>query len=111
MLSVKKQLFVVESVKGKNVIITGASTGIGEQLAYHYARLGANVVITARREQRLKEVVILKAFSNNKCFSASMNHGMCFLSDFSSFFEVEMQAKVNEAPPRCAQDGPAHHQS
>ena len=47
---------IVESVKGKNVIITGASTGIGEQLAYHYARLGANVVITARREQRLKEV-------------------------------------------------------
>ena len=47
---------VVESVKGKNVIITGSSTGIGEQLAYHYARLGANVVITARREQRLKEV-------------------------------------------------------
>ena len=41
------------------MIITGASTGIGEQLAYHYARLGANVVIAARRKQRLKEVVIL----------------------------------------------------
>ena len=38
------------------MIITGASTGIGEELAYQYARLGANVVITARREQRLKEV-------------------------------------------------------
>ena len=47
---------IVESVKGKNVVITGASTGIGEQLAYQYARLGANIVITARREQRLKEV-------------------------------------------------------
>ena len=46
-----------ESIKGKNVVITGASTGIGEQLAYQYARLGANVVITARREQRLKEVL------------------------------------------------------
>ena len=48
-----------ESVKGKNVIITGASTGIGKQLAYHYARLGANIFITARREQRLKEVLKL----------------------------------------------------
>ena len=48
--------YIVESVTGKNVVITGASTGIGEQLAYQYARLGANVVITARREQRLKEV-------------------------------------------------------
>ena len=50
----------VESVKDKNVVITGASRGIGEQLAYHYEQLGANVVITASREQRLKEVAILK---------------------------------------------------
>lgn len=45
-----------DSVKGKRVFITGASTGIGEQLAYHYARLGADIVITARRENRLKQV-------------------------------------------------------
>ena len=38
------------------MVITGASTGIGEQLAYQCVRLGANSVITARREQRLKEV-------------------------------------------------------
>ena len=52
-----------ESIKGKNVVITGASTGIGEQLAYQYARLGANIVITARREQRLKEVLQFKICS------------------------------------------------
>lgn len=49
--------FNPDDVKGKRVLITGASTGIGEQLAYHYARLGANVMVTARRENRLKEVV------------------------------------------------------
>ncbi len=49
--------FDPETVRGKNVIITGASTGIGEQIAYHYARLGANIVITARREQRLQQVI------------------------------------------------------
>ena len=49
--------FVTESVRGKRVLVTGASTGIGEQLAYHYARLGARLVITARREHVLKEVV------------------------------------------------------
>ena len=38
------------------MVVTGASTGIGEELAYQYARLGANIVITARREHRLKEV-------------------------------------------------------
>ncbi len=49
--------FDPETVKGKNVIITGASMGIGEQLAYHYARLGANIVITARREHTLQQVI------------------------------------------------------
>ena len=49
---------ITESVKGKNVVITGASTGVGEHLAHQYARMGANVVITARREEKLKEVMI-----------------------------------------------------
>ncbi|XP_078618280.1 hydroxysteroid 11-beta-dehydrogenase 1-like protein [Branchiostoma floridae x Branchiostoma japonicum] len=49
--------FDPESLRGARVIITGCSSGIGEQMAYHYARLGAKVVITARREARLKEVV------------------------------------------------------
>ena len=40
------------------MVITGASTGIGEQLAYEYAKLGANVFITARREKLLKQVKI-----------------------------------------------------
>lgn len=49
--------FDPETVKGKRVLITGASTGIGEQLAYQYARHGAHIVITARREQQLNEVL------------------------------------------------------
>ncbi|KAL7855022.1 hypothetical protein SRHO_G00172120 [Serrasalmus rhombeus] len=49
--------FNEESLKGVKVLVTGASTGIGEQVAYHYARLGAQIVITARRENALKEVV------------------------------------------------------
>ncbi|XP_017567541.1 hydroxysteroid 11-beta-dehydrogenase 1-like protein [Pygocentrus nattereri] len=49
--------FNEESLKGVKVLVTGASTGIGEQVAYHYARLGAQIVITARRENVLKEVV------------------------------------------------------
>lgn len=38
------------------MVVTGASTGIGEQLAYHYARFGAQIVITARREKVLQQV-------------------------------------------------------
>ncbi|XP_078683148.1 hydroxysteroid 11-beta-dehydrogenase 1-like protein [Branchiostoma floridae x Branchiostoma belcheri] len=49
--------FDPESIRGATVVITGCSTGIGEQMAYQYARLGAKILITARRENRLKEVV------------------------------------------------------
>ncbi|XP_061098923.1 hydroxysteroid 11-beta-dehydrogenase 1-like protein isoform X1 [Conger conger] len=51
-----RDTFVAESIRGAKVLVTGASTGIGEQMAYHYARLGAQIVITARRESVLKEV-------------------------------------------------------
>uniref|UniRef100_A0A3P9ADD6 Hydroxysteroid 11-beta-dehydrogenase 1-like protein n=1 Tax=Esox lucius TaxID=8010 RepID=A0A3P9ADD6_ESOLU len=46
-----------ESLKGARVLVTGASTGIGEQIAYHLAGFGAKVVITARREKVLQQVV------------------------------------------------------
>lgn len=45
-----------ESLRGARVVVTGASTGIGEQMAYHYARFGAHIVITARRERVLQQV-------------------------------------------------------
>ena len=38
------------------MLVTGASRGIGRELALNYCRMGANVVITARNEKKLKEV-------------------------------------------------------
>lgn len=49
-------VFKEESLRGARVLVTGASTGIGEQMAYHYARFGAQIVITARREKVLQQV-------------------------------------------------------
>ncbi|XP_024930132.3 11-beta-hydroxysteroid dehydrogenase A-like [Ziziphus jujuba] len=46
----------IENVAGKVVLITGASSGIGEHLAYEYARRGARLALAARREDRLKKV-------------------------------------------------------
>ncbi|CAK9327247.1 unnamed protein product [Citrullus colocynthis] len=45
-----------EDVAGKVVLITGASSGIGEHLAYEYAKRGAYLALVARRENRLEEV-------------------------------------------------------
>ncbi|GJN27818.1 hypothetical protein PR202_gb15870 [Eleusine coracana subsp. coracana] len=45
-----------ENVAGKVVLITGASSGIGEHLAYEYAKRGAYLALVARREVSLREV-------------------------------------------------------
>lgn len=41
------------SVEGKNILVTGASSGIGAEVAIELAGLKANVVITGRNEERL----------------------------------------------------------
>ena len=44
------------SLAGKTVLVTGASAGIGWATALAFAELGANLVVTARREARLQEL-------------------------------------------------------
>ncbi|APS39572.1 MULTISPECIES: SDR family oxidoreductase [unclassified Salegentibacter] len=44
------------SIKGKTIIITGASSGIGEATAKKLSKEGANVVLSARREDRLNSL-------------------------------------------------------
>lgn len=43
-------------MKGKTVIITGASSGIGRALAYEFAARGSKIVLGARNLDRLKEI-------------------------------------------------------
>src|SRR5258708_21921090 len=45
------------SVQGKNVLVTGGSSGIGAALAEGFAKAGATVGICARRADRLAEVL------------------------------------------------------
>ena len=42
---------------GKTALITGASAGIGRASALALAREGANMVLTARRQERLEELI------------------------------------------------------
>lgn len=47
----------MENIKNKVVVITGASSGIGEATAKLIAQNGAKVVLAARREDRLQAIV------------------------------------------------------
>ena len=42
--------------EGKSVVVTGASSGMGRQIAYDFAKEGATVVAVARRQERLAEL-------------------------------------------------------
>lgn len=44
------------NLKGKNIILTGGSLGIGKETAKELVARGANVLITARSEERLQKV-------------------------------------------------------
>lgn len=46
----------VYSLKNKTIFITGASSGIGEACAKQFAALGANIILTARRVEKLKQL-------------------------------------------------------
>ena len=45
----------MDRLKGKVAIITGGNSGVGEATAKMFAKEGATVVITARREAALEE--------------------------------------------------------
>ncbi|RHX78514.1 SDR family oxidoreductase [Leptospira yasudae] len=69
----------------KNVIITGASSGIGKELAKLYAKAGANVALTARRKDSLKKIAEeLKASgAKGKIVFAALD-----VSDYDQNFKV-----------------------
>ena len=47
----------MEAIKNKVIVITGASSGMGATTARKLIQLGANVVLAARREEKLKQLV------------------------------------------------------
>ena len=77
------------SLEGKTVLVTGASSGIGRTTAIECSKMGANVIITARNEERLKATL------DSLDTESGQTHQM-FLADLSS--EEGVNALVDELP-------------
>lgn len=48
--------WIMKGLNGKNIVITGASSGIGEKIAIKAARLGARPILLARSEEKLAAI-------------------------------------------------------
>ena len=70
-------------LKGKRILLTGASSGIGEAAAEKFARRGATVVVVARRQELLDAVVerIASAGGDARAYA-------CDLSDLDAVDEL-----------------------
>jgi NAD(P)-dependent dehydrogenase (short-subunit alcohol dehydrogenase family) len=44
-------------LSGKNIMVTGASSGIGKSIALSLSKMGANVIMVARNEESLKAIL------------------------------------------------------
>lgn len=61
------------SLEGKTILVTGASSGIGRQVAIDCAQMGAKVVAVARNEERLEEALSQMAGEGHRQYSYDLS--------------------------------------
>jgi NADP-dependent 3-hydroxy acid dehydrogenase YdfG len=75
---------VSKNIDGKIIVITGASSGLGEAAARHLASLGATLLLAARRSDRIRILA--------QELIAGGGHALAVPTDVAKFAEVERLA-------------------
>ena len=75
----KDEVKMMIDLNRKKILIIGASSGIGEETAYVLAKAGANVILVARREEKLVEV----------CKKIQGEHKAYYVADISKINSIE----------------------
>src|SRR5258708_38385935 len=88
--------------QGKWALVTGASAGIGRGLAEELAAGGANLVLTARRKERLEELARRLAEKHKiqtQVFAADLAETTAAerILAFSKAKEIEVELLINNA--------------
>ena len=60
------------TLAGKQILVTGASSGIGKAVAIACAKMGATVTITGRNKERLSDTLSFMPVGNHKVISADL---------------------------------------
>ena len=77
---------ITETVKDKHIIITGASSGIGERTAFLLSECGAHVILLARTEDKLKTVK-----ENIEALGGRASYYPCDLTDMDDIEETSQK--------------------
>jgi len=64
---------MTQGIKDKTVVITGASSGLGEATARHLAKQGAKLVLGARRQDRIQALAKELTSSRSKAVAVTMD--------------------------------------
>lgn len=62
------------NLNGKNIMVTGASSGIGKEIALYLSKLGANIILIAQNEERLKKTCDELKPGNHSYYPMDLNN-------------------------------------
>ena len=64
----------MDTIKGKNILVTGATGGIGSQTVKLLVIGGANVFITGRNKEKLEQIAIANKLPAERIFAADLSN-------------------------------------